>query len=94
MEEDRVYLTNKGVFSLPGEEACNSLLQAYFRHVHPIMPVIEVDHILHFFHIGRLREYNLLLVWSVFFVAVNVRLNGESDVTTIANLSVCSIQYL
>ncbi|PWY88639.1 hypothetical protein BO94DRAFT_515460 [Aspergillus sclerotioniger CBS 115572] len=70
-EEDRAYLTSKGVFSLPGEEACNSLLQAYFRHVHPIMPVIEADHILHFFHIGRLCEYNLLLVWSVFFVAVN-----------------------
>ncbi|PYI05605.1 putative Zn(II)2Cys6 transcription factor [Aspergillus sclerotiicarbonarius CBS 121057] len=70
-EEDRAYLTSKGVFNLPGEEACNSLLQAYFRHVHPVMPVIEVDHILHFFHTGRLREYNLLLVWSVLFVAVN-----------------------
>ncbi|RAL05303.1 Zn(II)2Cys6 transcription factor [Aspergillus ibericus CBS 121593] len=71
LEEDRAYLTSKGVFSLPGEEACNSLLQAYFCHVHPIMPVIEADHILHFFRTGRLREYNLLLVWSVFFVAVN-----------------------
>ncbi|RAL13070.1 Zn(II)2Cys6 transcription factor [Aspergillus homomorphus CBS 101889] len=70
-EEDRNYLASKGVFNLPSSEACHCLLQAYFRHVHPIMPIIEADQILHFFHAGRLHEYNLLLVWSVFFVAVN-----------------------
>ncbi|PYH99433.1 hypothetical protein BO71DRAFT_314053, partial [Aspergillus ellipticus CBS 707.79] len=70
LEEDRNYLASKGVFNLPGIEACDSLLRAYFRHVHPIMPVIEADQILNFFHTGRLHEYNLLLVWSV-FVAVN-----------------------
>ncbi|OJJ08292.1 hypothetical protein ASPVEDRAFT_143719 [Aspergillus versicolor CBS 583.65] len=70
-EEDRNYLKSKGVFNLPSSEACECLLQAYFRHVHPIVPIIEADQILYFFHAGRLHEYNLLLVWSVFFVAVN-----------------------
>ncbi|KAL4740641.1 fungal-specific transcription factor domain-containing protein [Aspergillus similis] len=70
-EEDRNYLASKGVFDLPSSDACQCLLQAYFRHVHTIMPIIEADHILHFFQAGRLQEYNLLLVWSVFFVAVN-----------------------
>ncbi|CEL10459.1 hypothetical protein ASPCAL13578 [Aspergillus calidoustus] len=35
------------------------------------MPVIEADKILEYFYAGRLREYKLLLVWSMFFVAVN-----------------------
>lgn len=72
-EEDRNYLASKGVLDLPSSDACQCLLQAYFRHVHTIMPIIEADQILHFFQAGRLQEYNLLLVWSVFFVAVNVR---------------------
>ncbi|KAL4998757.1 fungal-specific transcription factor domain-containing protein [Aspergillus recurvatus] len=70
-EEDRNYLASKGVFNLPSSDACQCLLQAYFRHVHTIMPIIEADQILHFFQGGRLQEYNLILVWSVFFVAVN-----------------------
>ncbi|KAL4984345.1 fungal-specific transcription factor domain-containing protein [Aspergillus falconensis] len=71
-EEDRNYLASKGVFDLPSSDACQCLLQAYFRHVHTIMPIIEADQILHYFQTGRLQEYNLILVWSVFFVAVNV----------------------
>ncbi|KAL5044010.1 hypothetical protein BDW71DRAFT_209616 [Aspergillus fruticulosus] len=70
-EEDRNYLASKGVFDLPSSDACQCLLQAYFRHVHTIMPIIEADQILHYFQTGRLQEYNLILVWSVFFVAVN-----------------------
>ncbi|KAL4774361.1 fungal-specific transcription factor domain-containing protein [Aspergillus nidulans var. acristatus] len=70
-EEDRNYLASKGVLNLPSSDACQCLLQAYFRHVHTIMPIVEADQILRFFQAGRLQEYNLLLVWSVFFVAVN-----------------------
>lgn len=70
-DDDREYLDRKGVFTLPGNEACASLLRAYFYHVHPIMPVVEVDHFLNNFHAGRLQEQNILLVWSVFFAAVN-----------------------
>ncbi|OJJ84168.1 Zn(II)2Cys6 transcription factor [Aspergillus glaucus CBS 516.65] len=69
--EDKQYLANKGVFTLPGKEACDSLIRAYFRHVHPIMPIIEADQLLGAVAAGRLGDYNVLLVWSVFFVAVN-----------------------
>lgn len=37
------------------------------------MPIIEADRLLNVFHSGRLRDYNVLLLWSIFFVAVNVR---------------------
>lgn len=36
------------------------------------MPIIEIDQVLDYYHSGRLREYNTLLLWSVFFAAVNV----------------------
>lgn len=71
-EEDRNYLRMKGVFKLPGSDACSSLLRAYFYHVHPIMPVIEADLMLSYYQAGRLHEYNTLLLWSVFLVTVNV----------------------
>ncbi|KAL6810268.1 fungal-specific transcription factor domain-containing protein [Trichoderma sp. SZMC 28015] len=68
---DRVYLEAKGVFTLPKTKSCESLLRAYLHHVHPIMPVIEVDHILEYQRNGRLHEYNILLLWSIFSAAVN-----------------------
>lgn len=71
-DEDRLYLGNKGVFTLPGKEACESLIRAYFRHVHPIMPIVEAGQLLYALQSGRLQDYNILLIWSVFFVAVNV----------------------
>jgi hypothetical protein len=71
-DEDRAFLQRKGVFTLPGKNACDSLVQAYFVHVHPILPVIEADVLLHHRHTGKLQEYNILLLWSLFFVAANV----------------------
>lgn len=75
-DQDRQYLASKGVFTLPGKEACDSLIRAYFRHVHPIMPIIEADGLLGAVAAGRFEDYNVLLVWSVFFAAVNVGLPG------------------
>ena len=72
-DESRTYLQANGVFSLPGGDTCDSLLSAYFHHVHPIMPVIEADVILTYRHSGRLHEYNLLLLWCIFFIGANVR---------------------
>lgn len=73
-DEDRQYLRQKKVYHLPGQETCNSLVRAYFHHVHPIIPVIEADVLLNYHTAGRLHEYNLLLLWCVFFVATNVSL--------------------
>ena len=71
-EEDREYLRIKGVFTLPGNDACSELLRCYISHVHPVMPIIEINQVLDYYHAGRLQEYNILLLWSVFFAAVNV----------------------
>lgn len=49
------------------------MIEAYLVHVHPILPVIEADVLVEHHQAGQLQDYNLLLLWSVFFVAVNVR---------------------
>ncbi|EHK20927.1 uncharacterized protein TRIVIDRAFT_192431 [Trichoderma virens Gv29-8] len=71
-DEDRNYLRLKGVYTLPGKETCDSLLRAYFNHAHPILPIIEADVVLTYHQAGKLHEYNVLLLWSMFLVAVNV----------------------
>ncbi|KAJ5241152.1 C6 transcription factor [Penicillium citrinum] len=70
-EEDREFLRQKGVFTLPGKDACDSMVEAYLLHVHPILPVVEVDILLQHHQSGQLHNYNLLILWSLFFAAVN-----------------------
>lgn len=72
-DEDRDFLQRKGVFTLPGKNACDTMIEAYLAHVHPILPVIEADVLVDHHQAGQLQNYNLLLLWSLFFVAVNVR---------------------
>ncbi|KAI9037575.1 Zn(II)2Cys6 transcription factor [Aspergillus affinis] len=70
-EEDKKYLQIKGVFTIPAVQTCDNLLRAYFRHVHPILPILEPDSILNCHHAGRLGEHNVLILWCIFFVASN-----------------------
>ncbi|PTB42669.1 hypothetical protein M441DRAFT_137092 [Trichoderma asperellum CBS 433.97] len=70
-DEDREYLRCKGVFTLPQKSTCNELLRAYFHHVHPIMPVVDASVLLKLHQTGKASEWNLLLLWSMFFVAAN-----------------------
>lgn len=70
--QDREYLQYKGVFTLPQKSTCNELLRAYFHHVHPMMPIVDATVLLKFHETGKASEWNLLLLWSMFFVAVNV----------------------
>lgn len=71
-DEDREYLRHKGAFTLPQKSTCNELLRAYFHHVHPIMPVVDASVLLKLHQTGKASEWNLLLLWSMFFVAANV----------------------
>jgi hypothetical protein len=71
-DDDREFLQRKGVYTLPRNDTCNSLIAAYLLHVHPIMPVIEADDLLIHNQEGKLQYYNLLLLWSIFFAAANV----------------------
>lgn len=70
--QDREYLQYKGVFTLPQKSTCNELLRAYFHHVHPLMPIVDATVLLKFHETGKASEWNLLLLWSMFFVAANV----------------------
>ncbi|KAF5855950.1 hypothetical protein ETB97_008154 [Aspergillus alliaceus] len=70
-EDDRIYLQKKGVYTLPKPDTCEGLIRAYFYHVHPIMPVLEMATILKYEQQVQLGDSNVLLLWSVFFVAVN-----------------------
>lgn len=72
-QEDLTYLQSKGALSIPRHETCKALLQAYLRHVHPIMPVIDGTVISSLYTAGQPTGRNLLLLWSVFFAAMSVR---------------------
>lgn len=63
----------KGVFNMPRKETCDALLRAYFHHVHPIVPVIDATTLPHLFPSGDSQQCNLILLWSIFYVAANVR---------------------
>ncbi|OJJ32923.1 hypothetical protein ASPWEDRAFT_42951 [Aspergillus wentii DTO 134E9] len=68
-DQDREWLQYKGVFNLPRSDTCYELLRAYFHHVHPMMPVVDVTATLKSFPDGS--QSNLLLIWSMFSVAAN-----------------------
>jgi hypothetical protein len=69
--QERAYLDYKGCFTLPQNEICVGLLRAYFHHVHPLIPVVDAEETLKFLD-SNTNEYNLLLLWAMFFVAANV----------------------
>lgn len=77
-EDDKAFLRSKGVYSFLSDAANDSLIRAYFHHVHPMMPVIEADKLLEYHRSKRLHEYNLVLLWSLFVISSNVSLSTSS----------------
>lgn len=73
LPQDVAYLRFKGVFSVPSDSVCQALFTAYFYHVHPIMPVVDAAAVLTTYRNGGASAVNLLLLWSMFSVAANVR---------------------
>lgn len=71
-EDDKAFFRSKGVYSFLSDVAMDSLIRAYFHHVHPIMPVLEADNLLEHHRSKRLHEYNLILLWSLCSIACNV----------------------
>jgi hypothetical protein len=70
--EDLAVLRMKGAFSLPPDEICKRLLQCYFNHVHPLLPILDVNTFLTQYIKGGQQKSNLLLLWSIFFAASSV----------------------
>ena len=59
------------------------MIEAYFLHVHPILPVVEADVLSRHHRDGQLQSYDVGLLWSLFFVAVNV---GSNTVDLVVEL--------
>ena len=69
-EEDLQYLTNKGVFEVPDEEARLKLLRAYVAWVHPFAPMLELEETLTaIFSNGEEGTVSLLVFQAMLFAA-------------------------
>ncbi|TFB00397.1 hypothetical protein CCMA1212_007635 [Trichoderma ghanense] len=70
-EDEKAFLRSKGVYSFLSEASSDSLILAYFHHVHPMMPILEADKLLEYHRSKRLNEYNLILLWGLYTIASN-----------------------
>ncbi|OTA03117.1 Zn2Cys6 transcriptional regulator [Trichoderma parareesei] len=70
-DDEKAFLRSKGVYSFLSEASADSLIRAYFHHVHPIMPILEADKLLEYHRLKRLNEYNLILLWGLYTIASN-----------------------
>ena len=70
--QDREFLQHKGVFTMPQKNTFTELLRAYFHHIHPIMPIVDVKVFFNSNQGTQTGEWNSLLLWSMFFAAANV----------------------
>lgn len=71
-------LASEGCFLLPGEDVLDNLLETYFKHVHPMLPLLNEKNFCdtyaikaHYEPQGR-KEVSLLLLQAMLFVACNV----------------------
>ncbi|KAF4979171.1 hypothetical protein FZEAL_4544 [Fusarium zealandicum] len=67
--EDLEYLRYKGVFSVPSRDVCDTLIRTYFLHVHPVLPILDASTFLAQFTQHGCSNVNLLLLWSMIFMA-------------------------
>ncbi|EEU37832.1 uncharacterized protein NECHADRAFT_1812, partial [Fusarium vanettenii 77-13-4] len=70
-QQDSDYLKQKGVFNLPQPSSRREILRAYFHHVHPILPVLDVGVLQNLHEPVYVSSSDLLLFWSMASVAVN-----------------------
>jgi hypothetical protein len=70
--EDLAFLWAKGSFSILADEVCDTLLQCYFRYIHPFLPIINARSFLNQYANGGPRRISSLLLWSMFSAASNV----------------------
>lgn len=70
--DDLSYLRSKGAFSAPSKDLCDELICSYFRHVHPLLPIVDSQSFLQQYLEYGYQNVNLLLLWSMFLAAANV----------------------
>ncbi|KPM45592.1 hypothetical protein AK830_g929 [Neonectria ditissima] len=66
--EDVDYLRSKGVFSLPPQHIRETLIRAYFHHVHPFAPILAANDFIPKYEKGQV---SLLLLWSMFLASAS-----------------------
>ena len=57
---------------MPSNDLCDELICSYFRHVHPLLPVVDSQCFLEQYLKHGCQNVNLLLLWSMFLAAANV----------------------
>ena len=67
------YAEAKDCFAVIDPAICEEFIYAYFRYVHPMLPIIDIGEFLDK-HWGISTEpISMLLLWSMFSVAASVR---------------------
>ncbi|KAH8703866.1 hypothetical protein BGW36DRAFT_355264 [Talaromyces proteolyticus] len=74
---DWKYLSSKGTFALPNSDFQNALLRAYIEHVHPLLPILELESFVKAVFspqnhgTSKLRKsVSLILYWAVMYAAI------------------------
>lgn len=75
---------------MPRKDICDELIRAYFHHIHPIMPVIDATTLPHLYPSGDGQPYNLILLWSIFYAAANVKPASSEWNCNLANADIAS----
>ncbi|KAF4340668.1 cutinase transcription factor 1 beta [Fusarium beomiforme] len=66
--DDVAYLKSRGALAIPNTKLRNALLRSYFTHIHPFMPVIDMDEFLRAIESdGRYHRISFLLFQAVMF---------------------------
>ncbi|KAL2414719.1 Cutinase transcription factor 1 beta [Exophiala dermatitidis] len=69
--EDLDYLERKEALSLPADHICDHLLRAYFQHVQPLTPILDIKSFLNHYVSKHPQKPSALLIYSIFFAAAN-----------------------
>jgi hypothetical protein len=67
-------LESKGALTLPTKQVCDRLILVFFHHVYPFLPVVDANAFLRHYAQHGCNNMSLLLLWSMFLAAANVRM--------------------
>ncbi len=70
---DMSMLESIGAFTLPKKQVSDRLIVAFFHHVYPFLPVVDASTFLQHYAQQGCNNTSLLLLWSMFLAAANVR---------------------
>ena len=85
-QADHEFLQRKGVLNPLLNYSHKELLRAYFRHVHPMLPILQLAKLQDFETPGAIPPQGMLLYWSMAVVAVNVRFAEFRFTTTLTEV--------